>query len=281
MKKVNISRVYGEASREIRQELRSIDILTFNAEKADDIKKKTRRLTLALDIAAKNWTESELAKQYLLGARRARVALEVLGKKPRGAAGTPTGRLLQDKALETLVKANVSIRRTVGQFLDAALFGAQKVRSAQIQEFDREETLRQFVEMGEEAIVAEISRGELSKKVFDYLLGQIDEEGFIEVNGKFWNPRKYTKLVARTEMRKAQTAATKDICQQYNNDLIQVSDHGTDCEICKEIEGNIYSLSGRDLEYPMLPIDVPAHPNCLHSVIPTSREAVEARRRWS
>jgi len=279
MNRTELSRIYGEAGRELRQELRSIDISTFDAEKADMIRRKARRLTLALNIAAKNWTDSELAKYYMIGARRARVALEILGKKPRG-AGTPKDIIIRDKALETLVKANISIRRTTDQFLEAALFGAQKVRSARVQEFDRNETLRQFGEWGEEAVITEISRGELSKKVFDYLLNQIDDEGFVEINGKFYNPRKYAKMVARTEIRKAQTEATKDLCQQYNNDLIQVSDHGTDCEICQEIEGNIYSLSGRDPEYEMMPIDFPPHPNCLHSILPVSREAIEARKRW-
>jgi len=276
MTKIDLARVYGEASREIRGELRAIDIMNFDAEKADMIRRKTRRLTLALDLAAKKWTDSVLASSYSRGAGRARVALEILGKKPRG-TGTPKDRLIRDKALETMVKANISIRRTVDQFLEAALVGTQMTRSAKVQEFDRRKTLQQFEEWGGEAVATEISRGELGRKIFDYLLGQINEEGFIEINGKFWNPRKYAKLVARTELRKAQTEATKDLCREYENDLVQVSDHSTDCEICGEIEGNIYSLSGKDPDYEIMPMDFPPHPNCKHSILPTSREAIGAR----
>ena len=274
MAQIDLARVYGEASREIKGELRAIDMLTFDAGKAEAIRGKARRLTLALDLAAKKWADTALASAYTRGAGRARVALEILGKKPKRNI-TSKEIILRDKALETLVKANVSIRRTVDSFLEAALVGAQTVRSARIQEFDRRKVLQWFLEMGEVAVIEEISRGTLSKKIFDYLLDQITDEGFIEINGKFWNPRKYAKLVARTELRKAQTEATKDLCRQYENDLIQVSDHGTVCDVCKEIEGNIYSLSGKDPDYPMMPMDFPPHPQCEHNITPTSREAIE------
>ena len=274
MSEIDLARIYGEAAREIKGEFRAIDILNFDSGKAETIRKRTRRLTLALDLAAKRWTDSALVSAYVRGAARARVALEILGKKPRR---QPMSKevILRDRALETLVRANVSIRRTVDLFLEAALVGAQTARSARIQEFDRRETLRRFAEMGEEAVAAEISRGELAKKIIDYLTGRINEEGLIEVKGKFWDARKYAKLVARTELRKAQTEATKDLCRQYENDLIQVSDHGTICDICKEIEGNIYSLSGKDPDYPEMPMEFPPHPQCEHNITPTSREAIE------
>ena len=276
MSEIDLARIYGEAAREIKGEFRAIDILNFDSGKAETIRKRTRRLTLALDLAAKKWADSALVSAYVRGAGRARVALEILGKKPRR---QPMSKevILRDRALETLVRANVSIRRTVDLFLEAALVGAQTARSARIQEFDRRETLRRFAEMGEEAVAAEISRGELAKKIIDYLTGRINEEGLIEVKGKFWDARKYAKMVARTEMRKAQTEATKDLCRQYENDLVEVSDHNTECEICMEIEGNIYSLSGRDQDYPEMPMEFPPHPNCQHSLHPTSREAIGAR----
>src|SRR4030042_5381006 len=211
MSQIDLARVYGEASREIKGELRAIDMLTFDAGKAKAIRGKIRQLTFALDLAAKKWTDAALASAYARGAGRARGALEILGKKPKRNI-TSKEIILRDQALETLVKANVSIRRTVDSFLEAALVGAQTVRAAPLQGFDRRKVLQWFQEMGEAAVIEEISRGTLGKKIFDYLLDQITDEGFIEINGKFWNPRKYAKLVARTELRKGQTAADKDLC---------------------------------------------------------------------
>jgi hypothetical protein len=259
---MNLVKIYGQAERELKAEISAIDLLEFNAEKAEAIRRRVLRLTLGLDLAAKRWTGKDLMDAYVLGGRRARVALEILGKKPKRQPMDKKG-ALRDDALETLVKANHSIRGTIDEVLEAALVGAHTMRSARIQEFNWREAYRRFTEWGEEAVIEEISRGELGKKIFDYLLGQIDDNGFIRIKGRYWNPRKYTELVARTELRKAQTEATKDLCREYENDLVQWSDHATDCEICEQFEGKIYSLSGHDPKYPMLPEEPPAHPNCL------------------
>lgn len=276
MPNIDLARIYGEASREIKDELRAIDVLEFNAQKADGIRRKVRRLTLALDLVAKKWTDTDLDAAYVRGSRHVRVALEILGKKPRG-PGVSLFPAMKDKVLETLVAANVSIRRTVDSFLDAALYGNNVALRAKVQELDRRKALQRFAEWGEEAVVTEISRGELGRKVFDYLLDELTDEGFIEIKGKFWNPRKYAKLVARTEMRKAAVEATLDSCRQYDNDLVQVSDEPAECDDCKDIVGKTFSLSGRDPEYPLLTFEIPLHPNCRHDLNPISREAIRAR----
>ena len=36
----------------------------------------------------------------------------------------------------------------------------------------------------------------------------------------------------------------KNMAEEYGNDLIEISDHGTESEICKPFEGNTYSISG-------------------------------------
>ena len=75
-------------------------------------------------------------------------------------------------------------------------------------------------------------------------------------------------------MRDSQTAATLDLCNQYDNDLVQWSEHGTICDICKEFEGNVYSISGTSLNYPMLEEVPPAHPHCEHVLLATSEEGI-------
>ena len=273
---MNLERVYGRAERELKAMLSAIDPLNFDAEKAEKIRRTAQSLAQGLNLAAKEWTETDIPGAYTLGARRARVALEILGRKPRRQLVSKLAIIHMD-ALETLVKANLSIPRTVDEILQAALVGAQTARSAQVQEFDRRKTLRKFEELGEEAVEAEISRGELKKQIMDYLRRRITEDGLILVKGKYWDARKYAKLVARTELRKAQTEATKNLCAQYENDLVQVSSHGTVCDICIPFEGNVYSISGNDPVYPALTDDPPYHPHCEHSIHPTSHEAIKAR----
>ena len=276
---MNLEQVYGAASREIRDELRAVDLLKFDNAQAEAIQRKVRRLTLVLDIAAQNWAEAELAASYARGAARARVALEILGRKPKRQVVSQILNI-QDRVLQTLVEANISIRQTTDEFLEAALSASRTLRTAQVQEFNWREAIKRFRDWATEAVLTEVSRGTLGKQIFDYLLKFVNEQGFIRIKGKYWNPRKYAKLVARTEMRRAATEATKDLCHQYENDLVQISDHSTDCELCEEYEGNIYSISGHDAKYPMLDEWPPFHPNCKHSALPTSREAILARERF-
>jgi hypothetical protein len=89
----------------------------------------------------------------------------------------------------------------------------------------------------------------------------------------------YAKMVARTTFAEAQTQATLDQCTRYENDLVQVSHHGTDCAICKEYEGKIYSISGNDPKCPKLEKKPPFHGNCEHGLNPTSEEAIRVRER--
>jgi hypothetical protein len=94
-----------------------------------------------------------------------------------------------------------------------------------------------------------------------------------------YNLGSYAEMVARTTLAEAQTRATLDECALYEEDLVKVSIHGTVCDICKESEGNIYSLSGNDPEYPMLDEPCPFHPNCQHGLLPTSIEEIRVRER--
>ena len=87
----------------------------------------------------------------------------------------------------------------------------------------------------------------------------------------------YAKAVARTTFREAQTTATLDQCARFENDLVQVWDIGTDCEICRRHEGVIYSISGNNPKYPPLKEKPPFHLNCRHGLDSTSEEAIRVR----
>jgi hypothetical protein len=94
-----------------------------------------------------------------------------------------------------------------------------------------------------------------------------------------YNLGAYARMVARTTLREAQTQATLDLCATYENDLVEVSYHGTDCDICLEYEGKVYSLSGNDPNYPVLDEQPPFHPNCKHDILPTSEAEISVRER--
>lgn len=122
--------------------------------------------------------------------------------------------------------------------------------------------------------VQEKLRDKLLKKAFNGgLLKIIDKNG----NERFYNISNYANMVARTTIINSQSQATIAVATEYNTDLIQVSSHNTTTEICQQYEGKIFSLSGKDKDFPIAD-NVPAyHPNCKHSISIIFREVLERR----
>lgn len=114
---------------------------------------------------------------------------------------------------------------------------------------------------------------------FSSLYNTIVTEGkFIEAGGRHFTPEYYAELVARTRWHEAQSLATIDLCKVVGTDLVKVSDHNTTTELCMEHEGQIYSISGENKEFPLLEETPPFHPNCLHTLHPYFESALEVER---
>ena len=276
-----LERLYGSAASSIVAALKSISLASFSNAEAERIQAQVRLIVASLNVGAEQWARTAIPAAYDIGARKAKAALEILGKKPKRFIADATAQRLVDDATERLIMRNGSIRDSVDDYLNIMLMGANRIRSAQIQEFSAEEAAGAFGEYATTAVVKEQSRGWLMARVREWIRANLVESALIEINGKFWQIRKYAKMVARTELRTAQTKATIDQCNKFDNDLVEVSDHGCDCTLCQEFEGNVYSISGRSMTYPILPAWTPFHPNCQHSILPTSEEAIAVRERYA
>lgn len=121
------------------------------------------------------------------------------------------------------------------------------------------------------------SRNKIAKSVEQYIRSKIGGGNLIEINGRMYDVKKHSMLIARTELRKTQTAGIKSANNEFGNDLVEISDHGTTTEICKPYEGRVFSVSGGDPDYPYLDIDPPFHPNCMHYATPTTKRIIEHR----
>jgi len=126
----------------------------------------------------------------------------------------------------------------------------------------------------------------LRKKIKDYLQrlytggGVLTFVGNYKIRDYIKLHTDYAKLFHRTEIIKADTLATLEECAHDKNDLVEVWDIGTVCAICKEYEGKVYSISGDDPKYPVIPALPPFHLGCLHRIRPTSDEVIADRERW-
>jgi len=280
MKFTDLQRIYGAAGHELRTLLLSIDLSTFDGAKAEEIKRKARRIVTYLNGVSGRWTRQTTKIAYEKATEKAKAQLWKLGRRiPRGTPPARSGPQLVEATADTaLLKATGSIMRTVEQFVSAALMGTGATKSliGAVQEFDYDDVEGEIVALSAEAVRLELSRGALKKAIMDRLRQLVSDENFIKIMCKDnvvrqYNLRSYAEMVARTTYRQAQTQATRDNCALYENDLVEVSQNGTDCKECLEYEKQkIYSLSGNDPNYPILDEDPPWHPNCQHSISPSS-----------
>jgi len=283
MKFTDLQRIYGAAGHELRILLLSIDLSTFDGAKAEEIKRKARRIVTYLNGVSGRWTRRITKVAYEKAAEKAKARLWKLGRRiPRGIMPARSGPQVVEATADTaLLKATGSIMRTVEQFVSAALMGTSATKSiiGVVQEFDYEDMEGEIADLAAQAVKTEVSSGALKKQIMDRLRELVGDENFIQIGERMYNLGAYARMVARTTLREAQTQATLDLCATYENDLVEVSYHGTDCDICLEYEGKVYSLSGNDPNYPVLDEQPPFHPNCKHDILPTSEAEISVRER--
>ena len=68
--------------------------------------------------------------------------------------------------------------------------------------------------------------------------------GFVDKSGRKWEMRAYVEMATGTAVHRANTEGTLQRLQEAGRDLVVVSDHGGECELCRPWEGKVLSISG-------------------------------------
>jgi hypothetical protein len=87
--------------------------------------------------------------------------------------------------------------------------------------------------------------------------------------GKTWDLDTYAEMLFRTMSVQARNRGLANRMVENGYDLVQVSDHNADCDLCSPWEGKILSISGDDPEYDTVAeaeADGLFHPNCKHAI---------------
>ncbi len=244
---------------------------------------QSRTVVSALNQALNEWGLSAIDTAYRQGARKAENVLLHMGQRqiykyPR----TDQKAKLQDELMTALIKANNSIPATVDriQAIQTMAVAAEDQYKRAVQEFHFEDEAEYITRLARKTVRDNESRKKLEAELRKYLMRLAGNDEWIEIGNRTYKMSSYVEMVGRTVMREAQTKATLDMCELFENDLVQVSDHGTECEECAEYEGQIYSISGQHPDYPMLEAEPPYHPNCLHSILPTSDIAIATEKEF-
>ena len=275
-----LERIYGIVEREIARTLALVDIGNYKELKTIKVQEKVDRLIKMLNRATIKWTESAVPEAYEKSYAISKTRLEILGAQRDDEFRKKTHKQAierqEELTMDVLIRANQSIKVNVATFLYLASQASKGL--SQFQAFDMRD--EQFIdELLGDTLRAGGTRGQAMRTIREFFKEQFGDAKFININGRNYEMRKYADLVAKVRLRTVQTEAVLNSCKEYDNDLVQVSDHGSEfIDICLEYEGNVYSLSGKSTTYPYLPEYPPYHPRCQHSILPTSEVALEARR---
>ena len=273
-----IGRFYRAAGLLIQQELIKIDPENFKETKAQTVENNINRIIKKMDRRAARWTGQAIPEAYKNGMTISRNILNILGaKKDRMFDNKEHMRTVELDEEETIffyLQANASIRISTSQYINVLRMANKNIMQIEAfgpGDFRDEEYIAGLLD---ETVKTGGSRQDLAALIRNKYKTDLLEAKFININGRNYEVGKYSKMVARTRMRVVQSDAVKNMSSQYENDLIEISDHGTESEICKEFEGNTYSISGATPGYEVLAVWPPFHPNCEHFASPTSEAAI-------
>ncbi len=275
-----LSRYYGIMGNKIKDELLRLDPLTFSKTVAISVQKNIEKLVDKMNRRVIQWADKTMPETYRDAAEIAKTTLNALGavkdEDYDTKIHTETVKDQEKFTEKDLIKANLSINANIAIYIYLVKQAHNDI--LQIQAFD----------LGDEEIFTELlrktaaeggSRQDLQRLIRIHLNRDLYEKKFIKIGSRNYDMTKYAKMVARTTIRDVQSEAVKNMATQFDNDLIEISDHGTETPICIPFEGNTYSINGKTKGYETLSRWPPFHPNCEHFASPTSVEAIEVRGR--
>lgn len=282
-----IVQAFGAVQSEIRRELGALDVGEYSEVAAGRTRMRLFKSIDALNVFAARWSKGAIRSRYLDAQSTARTRLELIGaKRDRTFDKRRHARTIdqvRDAMLKDYMKATATMKMLVGSYLDN--LRRHNASLLQVQEFDAS-GLGAFADeyigtLVANAIAHNQARGVVSRTIMAWLRKNLADGNYIQIGNRMYNVRAYSEMVARTRMMEASTEAVKEMCDEYENDLVVFSTHDNPCEDCAALEGEIFSISGDDTEYPALTSDVepPLHPNCEHNLNPTSRIALSWRGR--
>jgi hypothetical protein len=291
-----IQSAYAGAAKRIVDVLSGLDPATFTTVDHGQALRQVQAIVLTLNDQVRMWAAPAIRAAYDESAGIARTRLELIGAKKLSERRYNPAR--HDRRIGMLVKtvsrdffkANLTIEKTAKKFLGVmaqAAAGVAKVQ-AEFQAFDSAE-VKGFIDRTVRASVkaktrynageAHLTSKDIASKIMAKLKSQIGGGDFIKINGRNYNLKDYSEMVARTRMRESQTEAVKEMCAEFDNDLVVFSKHDSPCEVCAQYEGQVYSISGNTEGYEKLPDEAnpPVHPRCEHNLNPTSERAIRWR----
>mgnify|MGYP000508750918 FL=1 len=138
--------------------------------------------------------------------------------------------------------------------------GAERIFNEQLKQQVRSTIANGRLEGASVDAIKETLKEQFSQKGFTVLLDKA---------GKQWELERYSEMLARTHIIKANNEAVVNRSSDLKVDIVEVSSSiGSTDPLCTAEEGKLYSISGNSENYPPLQgHEPPFHPNCRHSLL--------------
>lgn len=223
-----VADVYGEAAARLlavvaRRLARGIDEPGWAERKLLEIvglRDDARKILDRLDVLGPEAVEASILEAFEVGAA---AAVDELKLDASLAPRTNT------RAVDVLVRETVtSVRSTHGQILRSV-----------------EDVYRTVIaEVSAPGVVTGTeTRRQATQRALDRFAAR-GITGFRDRSGRNWELESYTEMATRTAAGRAQIAGSLDRYVADGRDLVIVSDHTQECELCRPWEGKILSITG-------------------------------------
>jgi len=138
-----------------------------------------------------------------------------------------------------------------------------------------------------QAIGTGITKGQTLRNIKKQLIKEFSKQGIIALKdraGKQWELNRYTEMLARTKLTQAHNSGVAGRMDEMGYDLVLITDHYGECELCRPFENVVLSVSGRNKQYTSLD-DAKAqglfHPNCRHAMTPYFKRYLDQSTAWN
>lgn len=247
--------------------LRSSGLIDYGAVAALE---RVQQILYSLENDCWDYVPKMIEKQFYVRVPEARRIIEPVEKH---IAGYENAQVLTSDQYNVIDKL---VSNLMGEITEAGLTVMNTLQNALIGRPEADV----FRRTGLEVTASMEATGQGVYKTLPEFIQVLRREGvtaFVDKAGRNWSLHTYGSMVLRTTSRQAEVLAV--LTADPDQDLYQISSHGTTCEICAPLEGRVYSRSGTDPDFPPLAIAFgkvdPAgpddlantwlniHPNCL------------------
>lgn len=277
---IRIKQVYEAAGKRLQDIFLSVTPLNFKSSDIPGLMRKVETIVNGLDRVVFKWAPPASKSAYNEAGAINRTRARALGFEEDEDYDKDEHTRAIERSREAMIEDLITANQSILVGAQAYFYAMSKAgEGTELQAFtigDHEDVISKMVDEG---IRAGDSRQAVSQKLLNYFRSLFSDSQFITVKKRNYNMKYYSEMVARTRLRDLQSEATENMANEFQMDLVEISDHGTTTEVCQEFEGKVYSLSGKSKKYPPFKVRPPFHPNCWHNMFVTSEEAIEVRSR--